>query len=69
MINQTPISAKIDSNQLSQFDVLCSSLGCKRNTMLNFLVAYANNMLRDTDKLYLIQAYAAACASEFESEH
>ena len=43
MVTQTLISFKCDSLELSMFDKTCESLGVKRNTLLNFLVHYANS--------------------------
>ena len=60
MVNQKLISFKCDTGQLEIFDRLCSSLGVKRNNLLNFLVFYANNQLKDSVKLNLLIAYSRA---------
>lgn len=60
MVNQTLISFKCDTTQLSILDETCSRLGVKRNHLLNFLVSYSNVMFRDVEKLRLLVAYASA---------
>lgn len=58
MITQTAISLKLDTDQLQLFDELCAKLGTKRNKMLNFLVFYANQQLKDVEKLNILRAYS-----------
>lgn len=63
MVNQTLISFKVNSDNLQRFDLLCDSLGIKRNKMLNFLVEYCLYQMNDVSKFGILLAYSKALTS------
>lgn len=60
MVTQKMISVKLDVSQLEKLDKTCVDLQINRNKFLNFLVCFANEMLKDSKNLALIHAYSQA---------